>query len=278
MRKSVWAHLLALAAASVVYVVAIPVFASYGRGTNATLAVRVVDAVLWAPAQFTLIIPIIVAIAVGGTALTTLRLRHAVAICIIATVSLIAIDEFLEPEVPRLRVDAARYFKSAWTHPADSAAPMITSSGTGSLRAGLNLLIRPVAGIQDVHQGAYSSTHPRVIAVDAVASFGALLLPFVVVGIVLGASAWIGRHATFAVPRDEAVMRWVTAWVLAPVVTYTVSGWSLGSRYSVLFLGHAIWKPLLPYVLFTWLASQGWRTAVGVLKGTAQPQSPVESG
>lgn len=116
----------------------------------------------------------------------------------------------------------------------------------------------------------YPVNHARVVASESLGGLALLIMPGILIGLVLGVSAWMRDRVTFRTLRDERVARWVIAWLLVPGAWAFIGNWSLGYQYRILFRGQPIWLILVPYLPALLLATIGWRRSQ---RNTAAPLS-----
>jgi hypothetical protein len=95
-----------------------------------------------------------------------------------------------------------------------------------------------------------------------VMKLGYLLLPFVIVGFVLGVRRWIAHNVMFRTRSGERLFFFVIAWVLAPAVPLIVWTISDMTRSFVTTAGWSLWAVASPYLVFAVLAALAWKGAV----------------
>ncbi len=131
---------------------------------------------------------------------------------------------------------------------------------TGSLRT-MTASIRGLLGDTGEVIAQYPLSHPRLRAVHALQQGALLLAPTVLVGILLGVSAWIHSRVVFRTERDGTMARWIVSWILAPGVLAFVINWSQGLGADVLFRGEPLWIVVTPWLPALVVSLLGWRAA-----------------
>jgi hypothetical protein len=111
-------------------------------------------------------------------------------------------------------------------------------------------------GFEVVRSGA------RVVRMSAAMSFNQftdLLMPFLGAGLVLGIGAWLRNAVTFRRPRDEAIFRLLSAWVIVPAAIMFVMGNQRGMWYDL--SSESVWMVWLfvPPLCGLIPAFLGWR-------------------
>jgi hypothetical protein len=204
-------------------------------------------------------------IAVGVGAVGRGGLRTAVSVAIVTTLAIIVLDAVVGPSATRVvkaaAKHAARSAETSWPRFFSDTTISSRADTLGQLRTGLQLLRDKPAELSATLGRSWSSDHPRALATSASIFAPTLLLPFIAVGIVLGAVTWLRQRATFRAPSDETVARWVMSWILAALVCGFLSRWSQGMNWRTLH-ENTYWLPMEPYWIFLGLAALGWRAAI----------------
>ncbi|MEO8622160.1 MAG: hypothetical protein ABI625_13905 [bacterium] len=200
------------------------------------------------------------AIAVGTGRLGRRGVRTAAALLGVTLLIMGITDMWIGPAATRAVNAAARSAPAPWPIPFRDTTIYARSDTLGFLRTGFQLLRDQPPELPQKLGASWSQDHPRELATRA-AVFGAeFLLPFITIGLVLGAVTWIKHRVVFRTRRDEIVARWFVAWLLAPFAWSVVSTWSRGASYNTLH-SRMYWLPIEPYVPFILLAILGWRAA-----------------
>ncbi len=105
----------------------------------------------------------------------------------------------------------------------------------------------------------YPIGHPRLMIANGFFAFLFFLMPFGIVGTVLGFMTWVRRRVVFPRARDERLARVFLAWSLAPTLYWAVVGFSRQAQAAVLFRGEPFFLVLLPALPLLFLAVGGWR-------------------
>lgn len=119
---------------------------------------------------------------------------------------------------------------------------------------------RPPATVQgQIPQ--YPRDHPRILAISLVRDVSMLVMPFVLIGVVLGLGTWIRDRVRFRSSSDEFVAQWFIALVVVPLVLGTVTSWSGSYEWRILFGGAPLLLLWVPYLPAGVVAVVGWRAA-----------------
>jgi hypothetical protein len=204
-------------------------------------------------------------IAVGTSTVGRRGVRTAVAVLAMTMLAMVALDVVVEPAATRAAKSAAKLaaasVTTAWPGFFNDTTIRSRADTLGNIRTGIQLLRERPAALHEPLGESWSQDNPRSLAVEAAMYAPTLLLPFIGIGIMLGAGTWVRNRVTFRAPRDETVARWVSAWVLVPAVCGFIAAWSSGSNYMTLHT-RDYWLPLHPYLPFLVIAALGWRAAV----------------
>lgn len=211
-------------------------------------------------------------IAVGASSTDARRVRTAVVVMAVTVAAMVVLDSIVVPSATRAAVAAAKRAavssETVWPSFFNDTLVHTRTDSIGYLRTGLSLLVERPAALSEPLGATWSHNHPRSRATDAAIFAATLLLPFIAIGMVLGVSAWMRTRVVFRAPRDEAVAKWISSWVLAAAVCGFIVAWSDSLSWRVLH-GRNYWLPLQPYWPFVILAILGWRSAIREARSTA---------
>lgn len=260
MNKSLWRHFGLLAVVVSAYVVA-----SYALMWHAKAPARIPwsnalwAALLDAPSSIATYIALAAGIAAGTASHTTRSLRGAGGVLVVSVALMIAIDMWISPLSTIGNQRAARAQQQAWPLPDDTIiySPADT---VGRIRTAIRILQTQPVALHEPLGSSWSADNPRMLAADAAVVLPHLLLPFITMGLALGAASWQRRRVLFRSPRDEVLARWCTAWVLAPAAWTLVLRWT-SINYAVLHQTSPYWWPVALYTPFLIVAALGWRSA-----------------
>ena len=267
MSRSLWRHLGVLVLLGALLTLASGV-SVYNRGTHVASGVVLEGAVFYTLTSLLPVLAIVPGIAVGTGAAGRPGVRSAVGVLAAVMIAMVVIDTIVAPAVTRAAAVAARTDPRAWPLPSDSLAMQSPVERDGVIRSGLRLATERPRALDEL-QERYALDHPRSVATSVVTQIGFFVLPFVAMGVVLGAFAWVRRHVTFRSSASERVARWAMAWVLAPAVVAVFANWPMHMQYELLFRGASLWRPALAMAPFVVLAALGWRAAAREPAGVA---------
>lgn len=246
MRASIWRHFAVLLLCSAIFLFLADLLT--GAPTRAHgWSGAPLEALLGLSNSLYLMLGVIAAIAVGTARPVRDTLRQAIRVVLVATCLMLVLDAF--------------------------AVPLPDSV----LRAAVEL---KVGAVREVHVvlREYPALHPRARAQSAIVRAGALLIPVLLVGCVLGLNAWMTDRVVFRFPRDAIVARWVIALLFAPAATALLLNWSSGYAYDILFRGQPLLLALVPYLPALACAVVAWRFAArtyGVHVPTGAARTPT---
>lgn len=198
-----------------------------------------------------------VAIATAGTGRPGARGAARLLALVLAIV--VAGDLVARPALARAWNSAALRAAPTWPLARDTFDLTRPIERDGAIRTAIAYAIDTPAAVHETRR-SYELGHPRWVAMDLVMELGLILLPFITMGVVLGAASWVRQRVTFRSARDEVVARWVLAWLLTGAVTALYVNWPLDLRYE-LSIGASFWQPVLVSIPFLALAALGWRAA-----------------
>lgn len=262
MQRSVWRHFAVL----VFLALLIPVaqYASLFRDRVPTAAW---GAILWAallesPRQWYYLLPLAPAIAAAVAYVGRTAVGNALRMVGVTLLLMLAIDIWIAPAADGELARLAAHPPAQWPDTRSSAGPPNSLfEDVGAIRAAVTLVREHPAALHEQLR-EYPATHPRVVAERAVEDVTVLLVPVILVGILIGVSAWVERRVLFRSARDALVARWSLAWVIAPAAWAVIGTWSRGAGTDVLFRNGSLWLPLVPYLPFAVLGVLGWRAAL----------------
>ena len=168
-------------------------------------------------------------------------------------------DVVARPALARAWDVAAHRAPAPWPLAGDTLSLAQPIERDGAIRTAVAYVIDTPAAVHETRR-SYELTHPRWVAMDLVLELGLLLLPFITMGVVLGAASWVRQRVSFRSARDEVVARWVLAWLITGAVSALYVNWPLDLRYE-LATGASFWQPVLVALPFLALAALGWRAA-----------------
>lgn len=130
----------------------------------------------------------------------------------------------------------------------------------------VRLWIRGDLSLPTLRSTTYHEGDPWVLVGFATAKLGALALPLLLAGVVVGVQGWIKDHVTFRRPVDATAAQVTITWFLAPGIFYLVRSWTLKLTYQVLFSDTSLLVLLLPLAVLAVPAAVGWVTSVRVAR------------
>ncbi|MEP6619329.1 MAG: hypothetical protein ABJE47_08440 [bacterium] len=265
MPTTVWRHYALLILLAVMY--AVSGYAYNFHGLAPALGWRTA---LWAGTLVSLAphssivtyLALVPAIAVATGRLGRRGIRSAAVMLVITLVLMVAMDTVVGPAAWRASRYASMSSTPAWpsTFVYDSTIVGPRTDTLGYLRAGVQLLRERPAALDEGLGRSWSQDHPRAVASEAAVHVPEFLLPFITMGVVLGAVSWIRRRVSFHTSGDELVARWFIGWVLAAFVWAVIISWSGRGGYNALHARN-YWLPFRPYLPFLVLAALGWRAS-----------------
>lgn len=203
-------------------------------------------------------------IAVGTGTLGKRGSRTALTVMAVTMLAMVLLDVFVNPAATlagkAAAKSAAKSPATAWPRYFNDTTVYNRADTLGGLRTGIQLLRERPAALHEPLGATWSQDNPRALATWAAIYAPTLLFPFIGIGIMLGAGTWVRNRVTFRTPRDEMLVRWVSAWVLVPAVCTFIRDWSFRSNYMTLH-SRDYWLPLHPYLPFLVVAALGWRAA-----------------
>jgi hypothetical protein len=134
----------------------------------------------------------------------------------------------------------------------------ISGSVEGSWVRTTNDWIRGDLGTANRHGGPYLPGDPYLKVLEALTELGLLLLCFATTGIVLALSSWLGGHARFDSPANEAGARVAIAWLVSGGVVFLALDAVADRRFQILFGDAPLWTVLLPAIAFLALGVVGY--------------------
>ena len=114
----------------------------------------------------------------------------------------------------------------------------------------------PAGGFAPITDGSIFVRRDRLEAFQGVVDLGS---PFLLMGLVLGFGAWLGRIATFKQERDERMLRLVVAWTIVIGFTLFLAMLWRDVQFSVSMRGQWMGWSFLPSFLAAIPAFLGWR-------------------
>lgn len=261
MQRSVWRHLAVLICIALLISVTQHASSFHDRAPDLSWGTILWFALLASPGRFASLLVVAPAIAVGIGYLGRRGMRSAFGVVTVTLLVLIAIDVWIDPAAGREIDRLARLVPSKWPVPGETApSPVAPMDSIGVLRTAAYLIVEQPREIGE-RLARYPAGHPRVVAAVTVQNAATFLLPLILAGIVVGASAWVRERVIFRSTRDEVVARWFLAWVLAFAAWRVIGSWSSGYSYEMLFRDGSLWLPLVPYAPFVILGALGWHAA-----------------
>lgn len=260
MHRSLWRHFAVLCLIALVYCV---VGATLMWHTKDPLRVTW-DAALWAaivnsPENIAIYVALAAGISVGTSRLGSRGVRSAASLLLATTVLMILVDVWINPAFTRANRRAAQSYGEAWPLAGDTVIYSRLDT-LGNIRTAVRLVRDRPAALHERLGESWSQDHPRELATNVALKLPHFLLPFITMGLVLGAVTWQRRRLIFRAPRDETIARWCTAWVLAPAAWAMLLDFS-NMHYAVLHHDRPYWWPLFRYLPFAIMAVLGWRAA-----------------
>ncbi len=259
MNRSPLRHFAVLVLIAVVYTIAMTTYNGlYQHQTRFVWSAAVWWAMLNTYDRIAWYVALMAGIAVGTSSRDQRGIRSALTILAITVGAMVTLDVVVGPAATFANQRAARSYGDAWPMVGDT---IIYSSrdSVGLIRVGWRLLRDRPAALHEPLGSSWSQNHPRALLTDVSIRLPRLLLPFVTMGLVLGAVTWLRRHATFALSRDATIARWCVAWVLA------TAAWSRlldePNSYNIEHRRLPYWWPVFLYVPYLVIAALGWRAA-----------------
>ncbi len=259
MRDPIWRHLGALTLAAALLALVLYATTWHGRLPSAGWELALLAGLLSVPSALYILLPVAAGIAAGTARLGERGARRALAGLVLVMVVMAALDLWAGPAATRAELVAARSYGAQWPMPTEPTMVRLAER-VGELGVVARLVTGGLPGVDQTAR-TYPFDHPRAAAAEAIPHAALLLAPFILMGLVLGAAAWVRRRVIFRAPRDEAVARWVTAWVLAPAGLGLIGMLASPDSYAVLFRGAPLWRPLVGYIPLLAIALLGWRAA-----------------
>jgi hypothetical protein len=260
MHRSLWRHFSILCLIAFLYCVVGATLMWHARDPlrvtwNAALWAGIVDS----PERIAIYFALMAGISVGTSRLGSRGVKSAAGVLLATTVLMIVIDMWINPAFTRANQRAARTYREAWPLASDTViySPLDT---LGVIRTAARLVRDRPAALNERLGASWRQDHPRELATNVAVKLPLFLLPFITMGLVLGAVTWQRRRLIFRTPRDESVARWCTAWVLAPAAWAMLLDFS-SMHYAVLHHYRPYWWPLFRYLPFAIIAVLGWRAA-----------------
>lgn len=199
-------------------------------------------------------LPVLVAISIGMLAFSRTAPRQGLAMALVVMVAMLLLDWVSDATSgggARVGLQASGFVSP--TKAGDYTSVSLLKSVVAILQGDLVVPATP--------SSRYGPRDPFLVAAFAVLKTGHLMLPVILVGIVLGAQAWVADHVTFRRPIDETVARISLAWVCAPAAFYLAETWALKLLFQVLFGSASLMAPLLPFLVLLIVGAVGWYTS-----------------
>ena len=192
---------------------------------------------------------IAVSIAVPDQRLT----RRTIPLGLLASALMIGLDLWSSTLQPGLR-------ESAGLFPDASLGPMAELSEAAAVswvKVGVDWISGDL-GVLNPIVGNYDLSHPRLRAAEALTEGGLILLVFATLGFVIAATSWIRVHVIFRRPESRRTSQIVIAWLTAPLLTDLTRSLAADQRYETLFNDGALWRAIVPSVVFLILGLMAW--------------------
>lgn len=260
MTRSFWRHLAALLlfAAVLSAVQYVPHLRRMAPGADAgTFAWLFVIGILQ---SLFVVLPMVAGIAIGTAGSGRPGARSAARLLAILFAILVLVDTTAGPALARAHAEQARRAPASWPLARDTFDIQFPIVRDGAIRTGLSLALGNAPETPPNLHGHYRAS-PRQLGIDLLSAYGLMLLPFIGMGIVLGATTWVRQRVTFRTSRDEIVARWVLAWLLTGSAVALFLSWPLGMHYRLSVGRASFWEPVVVALPFLALAALGWRAA-----------------
>lgn len=260
MTRSFWRHLVALLlfAAVLSAVQYVPHLHRIAPGADAGTFVRLF-AIGIAQSLF-VVLPMVAGIAIGTAGTGRPGVRAAARLLAILLGIMVVADMVASPALERARAAEARRAPATWPLARDTFDVRFPIVRDGAIRTGVALALGNAPATPPELTGHYRAD-PRRLGIDLLFAYGMMLIPFIGMGIVLGATSWVRQRVTFRSARDEVVARWVLAWLLTGSTVALFVNWPLGMQYRISVGRASFWEPVLVSLPFLALAALGWRAA-----------------
>jgi hypothetical protein len=214
------------------------------------------------PQFLLLVVPVAAGLTMGAAVFSGRLLRHGVSLGVLSVVAMLLLDGVAAPVATRPHigdletVDALRVTPQRQVSAYDALGlpGAIAWFRDGERRARVGEI-----------QTQYAADHPRVIAMRATERLFSFAIPWVLIGIVLGANAWLLRHADFREPADQRMATLMIAWVVVPLIGMILATWSASAQNAAL-RGRPLLFMAVPYIALMALAIVGWKSATQVAK------------
>ena len=105
---------------------------------------------------------------------------------------------------------------------------------------------------------SYGLDHPRLRASQAFTNAGVVLLVFASIGFVISVMSWIDVHVVFKKAESGRTSQIVVAWLMTPMLVEIARDLAADQRFSLLARGGALWRPLIPSLVFLALGVAAW--------------------
>jgi hypothetical protein len=262
-RNGLWTHFGVLTVLAVVLFVGGRVLdmglGSVGaEGTASTMA----EFTRGLPQFLLLVIPVASGLTMGAAVFSGRLLRHGVTLAVLSVVAMILLDGIAAPVTTRPYVGDLEQVNALGVTPQRQISAYDALGLPGALRW-LSTGDRSDRIGEILNE--YPAEHPRIIAMSAVDRLLSFMLPWILIGIVLGANAWLLRHARFREQADQRMATLMIAWVVVPLIGMILATWSASAQNAAL-RGRPLIFLALPYVALAALAAVGWRSATRVAK------------
>ncbi len=262
-QRRLWLHFGLLLVVSILFFLAWGLWAPTGPEPWGDFGQRLRDSVRALPGTLFPLLPILAGVGVGLSRVRIGLTRHAAMLVVVTTLGMLAIDLWAPLDArPSL-------LQPAWVAETLEVVPQGDPLRHGRAVSALAVLVQRGEERQEEVLLKYPPGHPRLVLTQGLVAALLMGFPLGLVGVVLGANAWVQDRASFRRPKDERVATVILAWVIVPTSYWVVFSISLDAQVSVLFQGEPpilILVPVLPLILAGML---GWRAARRLERETA---------